>query len=105
MLVGLALSCADPSALALYSSNEINLKDVGLVQKLVRDRVGNALRVRQSFEAPRVDDVPGEVDAQLRRLNLAEKVSPGQSVAVTVGSRGIAGIDKIIPIATPSPWR
>jgi hypothetical protein len=55
MLVGLALSCADSSTLTLYSSNEINLKDVGLVRKLVRDRVGNALSVRQSFENPVVD--------------------------------------------------
>ncbi|NQU22971.1 MAG: DUF2088 domain-containing protein [Candidatus Nealsonbacteria bacterium] len=53
-------------------------------------------RVRQNFEAPRIDDVPGEVEAQLAGLNLGEKVSPGQSVAVTAGSRGITGIDKII---------
>ncbi len=49
-------------------------------------------RVRQKFPRPRVDDIPGEVERQLANLNLQEKVKPGQSVAVTAGSRGIANI-------------
>ncbi len=53
-------------------------------------------RVRQKFDAPQVDDVPGEVQRQLAALNLGEKVSPGQSVAVTGGSRGINNIHLII---------
>jgi hypothetical protein len=53
-------------------------------------------RVRQTFDAPRVDDVPGEVRAQLTRLDLAGKVRPGQSVAITAGSRGIANIAVIL---------
>lgn len=53
-------------------------------------------RVRQHFDAPRIDDVPGEVAAQLARLNLRDRIQPGQSVAVTAGSRGIANIAIII---------
>jgi hypothetical protein len=49
-------------------------------------------RLRQTFDAVRVDDVAGEVHAQLARLDLGKKVRPGQSVAVTAGSRGIANI-------------
>jgi hypothetical protein len=49
-------------------------------------------RLRQKFDCPRVDDIPGEVDRQLTALNLAENVKPGQTVAITVGSRGIANI-------------
>lgn len=55
-------------------------------------RFPNMFRLRQSFECPRVDDVAAEVHAQLVRLDLAKKVKPGQSVAITVGSRGIANI-------------
>lgn len=50
------------------------------------------LRVRQRFDATRIDDVAGEVEAQLRRLSLGRKIQPGQTVAVTAGSRGIAHI-------------
>lgn len=53
-------------------------------------------RVRQKFERPRVDNVPGEVGRQLSRLNLESTIRPGQSVAITAGSRGIANIRHII---------
>ena len=49
-------------------------------------------RLRQTFEAPRVADIAGEVRAQLEKLRLHETVRPGQSVAISVGSRGIANI-------------
>jgi hypothetical protein len=49
-------------------------------------------RVRQHFDPVCVKDVPGEVHRQLAGLNLDQKVRPGQSVAVTAGSRGIANI-------------
>lgn len=50
------------------------------------------LRLRQRFDCPRLDDIPDEVERQLQTLKLGEKVRPGQSVAITVGSRGIANI-------------
>ena len=53
-------------------------------------------RVRQTFEARRLDDIPGAVEAELTRLNLAAQVKPGQTVAITAGSRGIANIKFII---------
>ncbi len=49
-------------------------------------------RVRQAFEAARVEDVPGEVRSQLARLRLEEKIRPTQTVAITAGSRGIANV-------------
>ncbi len=52
-------------------------------------------RLRQTFDAPRIDDVPGEVQSQLVRLDLGRKVRPGESVAIAVGSRGIAHIAAI----------
>src|ERR1700761_527224 len=56
-------------------------------------------RVRQKFEAPRVDDIPGTVQAELGRLGLERQVKPGQTVAITAGSRGIAQINVIIRAA------
>ena len=53
-------------------------------------------RLRQTFDAPRVDDVAGEVHAQLARLGLGRKVKPDQTVAITAGSRGVAGVHVII---------
>ena len=53
-------------------------------------------RVKQNFPAQRVDDIPATVERELGRLELAQKVRPGQSVAITAGSRGVANIAIII---------
>ncbi|MFV1964970.1 MAG: lactate racemase domain-containing protein [Pirellulaceae bacterium] len=53
-------------------------------------------RVRQTFERPRVEDVAAEVDSQLAGLSLEKRIQPGESVAITAGSRGIANIHTII---------
>jgi hypothetical protein len=50
------------------------------------------VRIRQTFEAERLADVAGEVGRQLEKLDLAQKVRPGQTVAITAGSRGIANV-------------
>lgn len=56
----------------------------------------NIFRLRQLFDAPEVGDIAGEVENQLSRLQLAGKIQPGQTVAISAGSRGIANIHIII---------
>lgn len=53
-------------------------------------------RVHQHFARPRVDDIAGEVAAQLTSLQLSRAIQPNQRVAITAGSRGIAHIHIII---------
>lgn len=55
-----------------------------------------AYRIRQHFPATRLKDVGAAVTAALSKLNLGELIKPGDSVAVPVGSRGIANIALII---------
>jgi hypothetical protein len=54
------------------------------------------LRIRQRFDAPQVDDIPGAVRNEVARLGLRAKVKKGETIAITVGSRGIANIALII---------
>ncbi len=54
------------------------------------------MRLRQHFKAPEVQDIGAVVRQQIAGLKLEQRVRSGQSVAVTVGSRGIAGIALII---------
>jgi hypothetical protein len=58
-------------------------------------KLPSMFRVRQTFEATRVADIPAEVRSQLAGLALEKRIQPGQSVAVTVGSRGVANIHTI----------
>ena len=54
------------------------------------------LRVTQKFEAPTLEDIPAAVRAEVQSLALDSKVTAGESVAISVGSRGIANIALII---------
>lgn len=53
-------------------------------------------RIRQTFERPQVADIPGTVTGELERLDLGRTIRPGQTVALTAGSRGIANIPVIL---------
>jgi hypothetical protein len=57
-------------------------------------RFPRMIRVKQAFQGPTVENVPGAVRAALGRLELP--VTAGQSVALTVGSRGVVNIDVIV---------
>ncbi|HWQ00357.1 MAG TPA: lactate racemase domain-containing protein [Vicinamibacterales bacterium] len=52
--------------------------------------------VRQKFEGQRLDDVAGAVRGELRRAGLARRIRPGDTVAITAGSRGIANLPLIM---------
>jgi hypothetical protein len=54
-------------------------------------------RVRQRFEAPKLDDVEAAVAGQLRILE--GRVRPGMRIGITAGSRGIANIAAILRAA------
>lgn len=57
-------------------------------------------RVRQRWDSqPRVEDVPGAIAESVRLSRIRERVKPGGRVAITAGSRGISGIDRILKAA------
>ena len=53
------------------------------------------LAVEQTFDAPRVKDIHAEVGKALTEGGILTQMKPGDTVAVGVGSRGIANIPKI----------
>ena len=50
-------------------------------------------RIQQQFEAPVLDDLPTAIRIELERINAAAIVRPGETVAITAGSRGVANVD------------
>lgn len=53
-------------------------------------------RVRQIFQQPEIEDVPAKIHEELEKKQLRDRVKPGQRIAVTAGSRGIANIPLIL---------
>ena len=54
------------------------------------------VKVRQDFPRPRVEDVGEALREQCAREEIRSRIEPGAEVAITAGSRGIAGIDNIL---------
>ena len=54
------------------------------------------VKVRQHFEAHRLDDVGAAISTELTRSEIAACVKPGASIAIGVGSRGVANIDTAV---------
>ena len=54
------------------------------------------VRVQQNFDATHITDIPKEVAEQIGKLSLQSRLKPGQTVAITGGSRGVANIAVII---------
>jgi nickel-dependent lactate racemase len=52
--------------------------------------------IRQRFERNRIDNIPEAVRKELAKLNLNRIIKPGQTVALTAGSRGIANIPVVL---------
>ena len=53
-------------------------------------------RVRQKLYARRLEDVEAHVVRQIERSGLAARIRPGDRVAITGGSRGIANVGRIV---------
>lgn len=53
-------------------------------------------RIRQRFDSPEVEDVEAATHQALASLELGRRIEPGQTVAITAGSRGIWGIPTIL---------
>ena len=49
-------------------------------------------RIQQQFDAPVLTDIPATIHAELERINAASIVRPGDTVAITAGSRGVANV-------------
>ncbi len=57
--------------------------------------IPNFFRVRQHFARPRVSSIDAAVQTAVQQARLDAKIKAGQSVAISVGSRGIANIAEI----------
>lgn len=54
------------------------------------------VRIKQHFNTHSIQDIPAAVRAEMEKIKLQEIITPGASVAITAGSRGIANINTIL---------
>jgi len=67
-----------------------------IIQELLQDiPLPRMVKIRQSFPANAVKDVVGTLRAEFTHSHVLELVKPGMSIALAVGSRGVAEIATI----------
>ncbi len=62
------------------------------------DPLPRVFKIRQKIASPRLADVEKEMNTQIDRFGLAEKVKPGERIAITAGSRGIRDKAKVLKV-------
>lgn len=56
--------------------------------------------ISQKLNETRVEDVPGAIAAEMKRVDLVDRIKPGARVAITAGSRGITDmVDSLRSVA------
>lgn len=67
------------------------------ISKLLVDiKVPKMAKIRQKFNPKKIEDVAVEVSKQLDRTEIRSAVKPGDSIAITCGSRGVANIPLVL---------
>jgi Lactate racemase N-terminal domain len=66
---------------------------MGIINDLLKDvPIPKMIKIRQNFHAPEIADVPKAVHGSIQQANVLHRISPGDRVAIAVGSRGVADI-------------
>lgn len=66
---------------------------MNIIEELLQDiSLPRLVKVRQKFHAPEVPDVAAAVHETIRQSGVLSRISPGDRVAIAVGSRGVADI-------------
>lgn len=69
---------------------------MSIIDELLKDiPLPKMVKVRQSFEDTKVDDVEAALDEEFAQAHIRDMVKPGMEVAVAVGSRGV---DQIVEV-------
>ncbi|MDP7530944.1 MAG: hypothetical protein QF816_05010, partial [Candidatus Scalindua sp.] len=53
------------------------------------------IQIKQKFPSYSVEDVTEEIKSEIANLKLQKLIKPGDSIAITAGSRGITDINVI----------
>ena len=52
--------------------------------------------IEQEFETARIENVESTMRRELSKVQVQRRLRPGMRIAITAGSRGITGIEKIL---------
>lgn len=70
---------------------------MSIIKDILKDiPLPSMVKVRQKFLAPQLEDVGAEVRKTLNETNVMAKINKGDSIAIAVGSRGLADLPVLV---------
>lgn len=69
----------------------------GVIEGILGDiPIPKMAKVRQLFDETKIEDIPGAIEAEFNKPEIASSIKKDASVTITAGSRGIANLALII---------
>ena len=86
---------------AKYRISEKNFKEEGWLMDAIRSMLDNIeipkfVRIRQIFDTTRVENIEECINSQFQEDKIANTIKSGQTIGITVGSRGLANLKEIV---------
>jgi hypothetical protein len=70
-----------------------------IIQTLLNDiPIPRMVKIRQSFPAPKIEDVSVTLQKELDKPGICDQIRPGMRIAIAVGSRGVAELPALVRI-------
>ena len=67
-----------------------------LTQEALKMKLPKMIRIRQKFDGTHIQDIEETIRRELGQEKIRKLIKPGQTIAVGVGSRGIANLSRIV---------
>lgn len=55
-------------------------------------KIPELIQIKQKYEQPRIEDISTEIRRLMENYDLSSRINPGDEIAITAGSRGIANL-------------
>ena len=67
-----------------------------LTHEALKMKLPKMIRIRQKFDGTHIQDIEETIRRELEQAKIRKLIKPGQSIAVGVGSRGIANLSRVV---------
>jgi antitoxin (DNA-binding transcriptional repressor) of toxin-antitoxin stability system len=91
-----SMNAGEPAREMTRDSKKIARKDGAVALIVGKQPIPKFCRVRQKFADFKIANVEAEVRKKLQRSGTLDRIKPGQSIAITAGSRGVTNIVTIL---------
>jgi len=69
-----------------------------IIEGRLKTKFPKVVKVKQRFFTQKIENIQASITQQFQRAEISKKIKPGMSIAIGVGSRGIANLTEIVSL-------